>query len=126
MGSAFGYNSKKKSSTVGNQATGEVTEAQIEFMTTKIDSLKLHLDDLDQFFAKNRAELPAAEGAKNDTQIFWEKKIALLKQKVGTLPQSLQRAIKNNQRAIQAKQKQEMGGSYGLRNRNNEGRRRME
>ena len=48
-------------------------------MTTKIDSLKLHLDDLDEFFAKNRNELPAAVGSANDRQIFWEKKIALLK-----------------------------------------------
>ena len=56
-------------------------------MNSKVDSLKLHLSDLEEFFAKNRDELPA--GGSNDKQIVWEKKIGLLRTKVDALPAQL-------------------------------------
>ena len=73
-------------------------------MNSKVDSLKLHVADLEEFFAKNKEELPAETrsgnaGGSGDQQIYWEKKINILKKKVDDLPAGLQRAFKNNRQA---------------------------
>ena len=44
-------------------------------MTSKVDSLKLALEDLEAFFDKNKDELPQGN---NDQAFYWKKKIGLL------------------------------------------------
>ena len=89
MSANHGYGSSKR-----KESSAEVSQEQMQFMNSKVDSLKLHVTDLEEFFAKNRDELPAEARAGNaagsgDQQIYWEKKIALLKTKVDALPAQL-------------------------------------
>ena len=55
----------------------------MQYTTSKIDGIKMHFEDLEQYFQKNKSDLD------NDKQFYWTKKIDQLKQKVGTLPGQL-------------------------------------
>ena len=67
----------------------------MQYTTSKIDGIKMHFEDLESYFNKNQSDL------EKDKQFYWNKKIEQLKLKVSTLPNQLQKALKNNQKIMQ-------------------------
>ena len=74
MSSNYGYQENK-----GQSKFQDSQDAQMQFLSTKIDSIKMHFEDLEGFFLKNKGDLG------NDQQFYWTKKLDDLKKKTGGL-----------------------------------------
>ena len=71
MSSNFGYTYNKKD---------DSSDAQMQYANSKIDGIKMHFEDLQSYFEKNKNDL------EKDKQFYWSKKIDQLQSKVGSLP----------------------------------------
>ena len=65
----------------------ENRDAQITYMQSKIESIKIHITDIEEYFETNKHDLVDGDGQRQkDNQVYWSKKLEQLNKKIVAMP----------------------------------------